>query len=100
MELKKYNDEANNKIVMFPTVAECLSDADVYKDAEKYYYNKSDKFPEKYKTSLTDIAWPLSFKGDERDLETMKANAVPCEEDDEYFTNKLKEIKAANGESK
>lgn len=80
---RKYYDSANDKIIVFPSVSNCLVGYDVYEEAEKHYYDPEDEYPLKYTAALRDIA--LEEGGGEADLEHMETMAMDIESDDEYF---------------
>lgn len=80
---KKYYDSANDKMIVFPSVASCLVGFDVYEEAEKYYYDPEDEYPLKYTAALRDLS--LQAGGADEDVEHMEAMGMDCESDDEFF---------------
>ena len=88
---KKFYDSTKDEMIIFPTMAECLAGADVYEEAEKYYYDPEDEYPLKYTAALRDI---VIDEVPDHDLEDMAAMAMDIDENDEYFTTRLKELKS------
>jgi serine/threonine protein kinase len=80
---QKYYDHANEKVIMFPSVASCLVGYDIYEEAEKHYYDEEDEFPLKYTAALRDIG--MEEGGGDEDDEYMETTAADLESDDECF---------------
>jgi hypothetical protein len=82
---KKYYDEANDTIILFPSVAACLVGYDgVYEEAEKQYYDSDDEYPLKYTAALRDLS--LQAGGADEDVGYMETRAMDCDSDDEFFS--------------
>jgi hypothetical protein len=87
---KKYYDSANDKMIVFPSVAACLLGYDVYEEAEKHYYDPEDDYPLKYTAALRDLS--LQAGGADEDVEHMETMGMGCDSDDEFFGPTEKDV--------
>jgi len=83
---KKFYDSGNDKFIVFPSVAWCMVDTDIYEEAEKHYYEEEDEFPLKYTGAMRSLG--IEVGGADEDVEHMMEMAMDCESTDGFFTNK------------
>jgi hypothetical protein len=80
---KKYYDVSRDRVIVFPTVAQCLVRMEVYEEAEKHYYDPCDDYPLKYIAALKEVAFQEQDWSDDDDLiEQMNAMGQPIDPED------------------
>ncbi|CAJ1943265.1 unnamed protein product [Cylindrotheca closterium] len=84
---KKFYDAEKDVFVVFPSVAWCMIDNDIYEVAEEHYYQKEDEFPLKYTSAMRSIG--IEAGGADEDVEHMMEMAMDCESSDGFFATKL-----------
>ncbi|KAL3938622.1 MAG: hypothetical protein SGBAC_006499 [Bacillariaceae sp.] len=83
---KKFYDAEKDVFVVFPSVAWCMIDNDIYEVAEEHYYQKEDEFPLKYTSAMRSLG--IEAGGADEDVEHMMEMAADCDSTDGYFATK------------
>lgn len=66
--LRKYYDVSNDKIIYFPSLLKTVINYTLFEEAEKFYFDEDDEFPQDYSIALRSVAFEQEEKeGDDGD---------------------------------